>query len=170
MNTTEEQLNLLNFPPEINGHRSLFATNKLNAFTSNYVNKLIINSGLVNVQRAIDNDINPYDPIINYITCIIELGMLNELFNQSFACSDQTVLRQRLELLAWMINISVATELKLKGIKNIPVIANGNINIYYSWDNMEIIIQRILPIARQIEGVNPVQFESYINNLINLKL
>jgi hypothetical protein len=170
MNTTEQQLNLLNFPLEISRHQSLFSVNKLNAFTSKYVQKLISNRGLANVQSAIDNDSNPYDPTVNYITCIMELGMLHELFNQSFASTNQTILGQRMEYLAWAINISLATELKLKGIKNIPAIANGSINIYYTWDNMEIIIQRILPIARQIEGAVPHEVESYINNLINSKL
>jgi len=170
MNTTEQQLNLLNFPLEISRHRGSFNISKLNTFTNKYVGKLINNKGLSNVQRSIDNDSNPYDPTINYLTCIMELGILNELFNQSFASSNQTVLNERLELLAWAINISVATELKLKGIRNIPSIANGNINIYYTWDNMEIIIQRILPIARQIEGAIPHEVGSYINNLINSKL
>ncbi len=170
MNTTEQQLNLLKFPSEISRHRSSFSVNKLNAFTSKYIQKLISTSGLTNVQSAIDRDSNPYDPIINYITCIMELGMLHELFNQSFASTNQTTLGQRMEYLAWAINISLATELKLKGIKNIPAIASGSINIYYTWDNMEIIIQRILPIARQIEGAVPHEVGSYINNLINSKL
>jgi hypothetical protein len=100
----------------------------------------------------------------------MELGILHELFNQSFASSNQTILNERLELLAWAINISVATELKLKGIRNIPSIANGNINVYYSWDNMEVIIQRIMPIAKQIDGAVPQEVGAYINNLISSKL
>lgn len=170
MNTTEQQLNLLNFPPNISRHLSSFSVSKLNSFTSKYVTKLINNRGVSNVQRAIDNDSNQYDSTINYITCIMELGILHEFFNQSFASFNRTVLNQRLELLAWAINISLATELKLKGIKNIPSIANGNINIYYTWNNMEIIMERIMPIAQQIEGVDPHEVGLYINNLINSKL
>jgi hypothetical protein len=100
----------------------------------------------------------------------MELGMLHELFNQSFASTNHTVLDQRMELLAWATNISVATELKTIGIKNIPSIANGNINIYYTWDNMETIIQRIMPIACQIQGAHSLEVASYIKNLINSKL
>jgi hypothetical protein len=170
MNTTEQQLNLLNFPPDISRHRSSFSVVKLDAFTDKYITKLFRNNGLSAIQRAIDSDSNPNDPTINYLTCIMELGILHELFNQSFASSNQTVLNERLELLAWAINISVATELKLKGIRNIPSIANGNINIYYTWDNMEIIIQRIMPIAKQIDGAVPHEVGTYINNLISSKL
>lgn len=170
MNTTEQQLNLLNFPMEISRHRSSFSISKLNTFTNKYIGKLINNKGLKNVQKAVDNDSNPYDPTINYLTCIMELGILHELFSQSFASSSQTILNERLELLAWAINISVATELKLRGMRNIPSIANGSINIYYSWDNMEIILQRIMPIARQIDGAVTHEVGAYINNLINTKL
>ena len=170
MNTTEQQLNLLNLTLEISRHRGSFSISKLNTFTNKYVEKLINNKGLSNVQRAIEYDSNPYDPTINYLTCIMELGILNELFNQSFASSNQTILNERLELLAWAINISVATELKLKGIRNIPSIANGKINIYYSWNNMEVIIQRIMPIAKQIDGAVPQEVGAYINNLISSKL
>jgi hypothetical protein len=170
MNTTDQQLNLLNFPLEISRHRGSFSITKLNTFTNKFVAKLITNKGLTNVQRAIDNDSNPYDPTINYLTCIMELGILHELFNQSFASSSQTILDERLELLAWAINISVATELKLMGIRNIPSIANGSINIYFTWNNMEIILQRIMPIANQIDGAVPHEVENYINNLISTKL
>lgn len=170
MNTTEQQLNLLNFPPDIYRHRSSFSVVKLDAFTSKYIAKLFFNNGLSEIQRAIDSDSNPYDTIINYITCILELGILHELYNQSFASDNSSILRQRLELLAWAINISVATELKSKGIMRLPAIAGGSINIYYTWDNMEIIIQRIMPIASQIEGAVPHEVGSYINNLINSKL
>jgi hypothetical protein len=52
----------------------------------------------------------------------------------------------------------------------VPAMAGGSINIYYTWDNMEIIIQRIMPIASQIEGAVPHEVGSYINNLINSKL
>jgi len=170
MNTTEQQLNLLNFPPEISRHRSSFSVVKLDEFTRKYITKLVRNNGLSAIQRAIDSDSNPYDTIINYITCIIELGILHELYNQSFASANSTILNQRLELLAQAINISVATELKLQGIMRVPAIAGGSINIYYTWDNMEIIIQRIMPIASQIEGAVPHEVGSYINNLINSKL
>jgi hypothetical protein len=170
MNTTEQQLNLLNFPPDISRHRSSFSVVKLDAFTHKYITKLFRNNGLPAIQRAIDSDSNPYDTIINYITCIMELGILHELYYQSFASANSTILNQRLELLAWAINISVATELKLQGIMRVPAIAGGSINIYYTWDNMEIIIQRIIPIANQIEGAVPHEVGAYINNLINSKL
>ena len=170
MNTTEQQLNLLNFPPDISRHRSSFSVVKLDAFTHKYITKLFRNNGLSAIQRAIDSDSNPYDTIINYITCIMELAILHELYNQSFASANSTILNQRLELLAWSINISVATELKSQGIMRVPAMAGGSINIYYTWDNMEIIIQRIMPIASQIEGAVPHEVGSYINNLINSKL
>jgi hypothetical protein len=170
MNTTEQQLNLLHFPADISRHRSSFSINLLNEFTGKYVQKLISNSGLANVQRAIDSDSDPYDPTINYITSIMILGMLHELFYQSFASNNQMVLAQRMELLAWAINISVATELKLIGIKNIPSILNGTVNIYYTWDNMETIIQTCMPIASQIEGTIPHEVGDYINDLISSRL
>ena len=169
MNTTEHQLNLLNLPPHISHHRSSFCVVKLDAFTRKYITKLVRNNGLSDIQRAIDRDSNP-DTIINYITCIMELGILHELYNQSFASANSTILNQRLELLAVAINISVATELKLQGIIRLPAMDNGSINIYYTWDNMIIIIQRIMPIASHIEGALSNEVGSYINNLINSKL
>ncbi len=164
------QLDLLNFPHEISRHRNLLSIEKVNAFTNRYVSKLITKYSLSKVQSAIDNDSNPYDPVINYITCIMELGMLHELLHQSYAIENQLSLNERLEYLAWAINISVASDLKSKGILRIPSLANGNINIYYSWDNMEQIIKRILPIARQMDGAVHQEVSAYINNLISSKL
>lgn len=166
----KHQLDLLNFPPEISRHRNLLSIEKVNEFTNSYVSKLINKQGLSKVQSAIDNDSNPYDPVINYITCIMELGMLHELLHQSYAIANPSTLNERLEYLAWTINISVATDLKSKGILRIPSLANGSINIYYSWNNMEQIIKRILPIASQMDGAVPHEVNSYINNLIASKL
>jgi hypothetical protein len=170
MTNFHTQLDSLDFPPNINRHANLFSLDNLKEFTDKYVSKLIHKHGLSNVQAAIDNDNNPYDPVINYITCIAELGMLHELFYQSFASANSTVLNERLEYLAWAINISIANSLKSKGVVNIPSIANGQILIYFSWNNMEIIIQRIWSIANQISGAVPQEVEAYLNNLIQSKL
>ena len=129
--TIKKQLDLLNFPPEISRHRNLLSIEKVNAFTDEYISKMINKHGLSKVQLAIDNDNNPYDPVINYITCIMELGMLHELFHQSYAITNPSSLNERLEYLAWTINISIATDLISKGILRIPSLANGSINIYY---------------------------------------
>lgn len=170
MTSISNQIDLLGFPSEIKQHSRLFSLEQLNAFTNMYVRTLIVNNGIPTVQAAIDNDSNPHNPVINYITSLMELGMLHELFHQSFASSNLSVLNQRLEYLAWAINISVANNLKDNGIKRIPSLADGQINIYYTWNNMEIIIQRILPIASQIEGAMPNEIKSFIDNLINEKL
>jgi len=165
-----KQLNLLGFPPEIKQHSSQFSLEKLNSFVSRYLDNMIASHGLRNVQSAIDSDSNPHNPVINYITCIMELGMLHELYHQSFASANSAILNQRMEFLAWAINISVANHLKEKGIERIPSLGEGQINIYYSWDNMEIITQRIMPIASQIDGAMPNEIKSYIDNLISEKL
>jgi hypothetical protein len=170
MNSTEQQLTLLNFPTNISRHLNSFSVIQLNNFVNRFISKLIIHQGLNNVQIAIDKDDNPYDTTINYITSVMEVGILHELYNQSFSTANHTMLQERLELLAWAVNISVATELKLNGIMRIPAIAGGRINIYYTWDNMEIIIQRIMPVASQIHSADPQQVDSYINDLINSKL
>lgn len=170
MNTISIQLEQLGFPPEIKQHSSLFSLENLNSFVSKYLDNMITSHGLRNVQSAIDSDSNPHNPIINYLTCIMELGMLHELYHQSFASANSTILNQRMEFLAWAINISVANHLKEKGIERIPSLGNGQINIYYSWNNMEIIIQRIMPIASQIDGAMPNEVKAYIDNLIYEKL
>mgnify|MGYP000695847361 CR=1 FL=1 len=82
MNLLNNQLQLLNFPSEIAQHSNEFSTNELNVFTEKYVSHLISTFGLEKVQSSIDRDSNPNDPIINYITCLLELGMLNEFFHQ----------------------------------------------------------------------------------------
>jgi len=170
MNAVTIQLEQLGFPPEIKRHFSHFSIENLNSFVSRYLENMIASHGLRNVQSAIDSDSNPHNPIINYITCIMELGMLHELYHQSFASANPTILNQRMEFLAWAINISVANHLKEKGIERIPSLGSGQINIYYSWNNMEIIIQRIMPIASQIEGAVPSEVRTYIDNLIYDKL
>lgn len=170
MTSIKQQLEILNFPLEISRHGDLLSIEKVNEFTNMYVSKLINKHGLPKVQSAIDNDSNPYDQVINYITCIMELGMLHELLHQSYAIANPTSLNERLEYLAWTINISVATDLKSKGILRIPSLANGSINIYYSWNNMEQIIKRILPIANQMDGAVRLEVQAYIDNLILQKL
>lgn len=164
------QLDLLGFPSEISRHRKYLSLEKIQSFADKYVNKLIGKHGLSSVQAAIDSDSSPYDPVINYITCIIELEMLHELLHQSYAINDSEILNERMELLAWAVNIAVATSLKSNGIKRIPELADGRILIYYSWNNMEQIIKRIWPIASQIDGAVPEEVENYINNLISTKL
>ncbi len=164
------QIDLLGFPNEISRHRKYLSLEKVYSFADKYVTKLIVKHGLSNVQSAIDSDSNPYDPVINYITCIIELGMLNELLNQSYAIADPEMLNERMELLAWAVNVSVASSLKSKGVRRIPALADGKILIYYSWDNMEQIIKRVWPIASQIDGAVPHEVENYIRNLITTKL
>ncbi len=164
------QLNLLGFPDEIRRHSKLLSLEKVNSFTDLYVNKLITKYGSSKIQNAIDSDSDPHDPVINYITCIIELCMLHELLHQSYAIEDSITLSERMEYLAWAVNISVATNLKVKGIQRIPVLENGKIYIYYSWNNMEQIIERIWPIASQMDGAVPHEVEAYINGLIATKL
>jgi hypothetical protein len=164
------QLDLLGLPSEISRHRKYLSFEKIQSFVNKYVNKLIGKYGLSSVQAAIDSDSSPYDPVINYITCIIELGMLHELFHQSYAINDSEILNERMELLAWAVNIAVATSLKSNGIKRIPALADGRILIYYSWNNMEKIINRIWPIASQIDGAVPEEVENYIDNLISTNL
>ena len=170
MSTLSNQIDLLGFPPEIKQHSSQFSLTSLNSFVSKYIDTMISKYGIRNVQSAIDSDSNPHNPVINYITCIMELGMLHELYHQSFASAKSTILNQRMEFLAWAINISVANHLKEKRIERIPSLGNGQINIYYSWDNMEIIIQRIMPIASQIDGAMPHEIQAFIDNLIYEKL
>lgn len=170
MNTTEYQLDCLGFPPYLECHRKYFSIDNLNAFVSVFISKLISNLGFSAIQMEIDSDTEPSGPAVNYITCLMETGILHELFNQSFSSPSQTILDQRLEFLSQAINISVATELKLNGFKNIPSISNGEINIYFTWDNMEIIIQRIMPVAKQVFGAVPNEVRSYINDLIDSNL
>jgi hypothetical protein len=163
----QTQLDLLEFPTDISRHRKLFSLDKLGEFTNKYISKLIQQFGLSKVQSAIDNDDNPYDPIINYITCLCELGMLHELFFQSFASTNETVLSERLEYLAWAMNISIANSPKSKGVAKVPSLANGQIHIYFTWDNMEILMQRIWPIASQITNIPAHEVEAYLANLIH---
>jgi hypothetical protein len=170
MITIKEQLELIQFPHEIKQHSSQFSLDSLNSFTNKFVKSLIAINGISNVQAAIDNDSNPNNPIINYLTCLMELGMLHELFYQSFASSNSIILNQRLEYLAWAINITVANNLKESGVQRIPSLENGHIYIYYTWNNMEIIIQRIMPIAKQIDGALPNEIRTFIENLIIEKL
>lgn len=170
MSNITYQLELLGFPPEIKQHASNLSLDKLNAFINKHISSLILKYGLPRVQSSIDSDNNPNSPVIKFITSLMEIGMLHELFHQSFASINSNVLNQRLEYLAWAINISVATNLKENGVMRIPAIANGQINIYYTWDNMEIIIRRIMPIASQIDGAVPDEVNGYIDNLINENL
>lgn len=170
MNALSNQLELLGFPPEIKEHISYFSLEKLDSFVDKYVSNMISNYDIRTVQSAIDSDSNPHNSIINFITCIMELGMLHELYYQSFASANSKILNKRMEFLAWAINISVANHLKEKGIQRIPSLGNGQINVYYSWNNMEIIIQRIMPIASQIDGAMPNEIQAFIDNLIKEKL
>ncbi len=167
------QLLLLDFPPEIKRHNALFSTEKLIGFINQYISALINKYGIARVQSVIDTDNNPHDPVINYITWIMHLAMLHELFHQSFTSSNSSVLQERLEYLVWAINISVANILKIKGIERIPSLSreNGQINIYYSWNNLEIIIEKIMPIASWLDEAKPNEALVYIDNLIrdNLK-
>jgi hypothetical protein len=164
------QLDLLGFPSEIARHRKNLLIEKIYSFADKYVIKLINKFGISTVQAAIDSDSSLYDPVINYITCIMELGMLHELLHQSYAISNPEIMNERMELLAWAVNIAVATSMKSNGINRIPELADGKILIYFTWNNMEEIIKRIWPIASQIDGAVPAEVENYINNLISTKL
>ena len=165
----ERQIKSLEMHPEILRNSKSFSLSQLAEFTEKYVQKLINKYGLNKVQLAIDNDGNPRDPIINYITCLMEISMLHELFKQSFASSNNSVLSDRLEYLAWSVNVCVANNLKDSGVKRIPALS-GNIYIYYTWDNMETIIERIYSIAAQIDGADPKEISSYIDGLIRNNL
>jgi hypothetical protein len=170
MNNTEIQLGLLHIPPRIYRHLDDFSIEKMNQFTDKYTSNLISNYGLVRVQRSIDFDNDPYDPIINYLTSLMQIAILHELFFQCFSSNNEEILSERLELLAWIVNISVATELKIKGVVRIPSIANGAVNIYYTWDNMEAIIRSIMPIINQIGEYYHEDIGNYINELISIHL
>lgn len=170
MSTLSYQLGQLGFPPEIEQHASKFSLNKLDAFTSKYIVSLIDKYGIKTVQSAIDSDSNPHNSVINYLTCLVELGMLHELYHQSFASTNPKVLNQRMEFIAWATNIAVANNLKDNGVERIPSLGNGQIYIYYSWNNMEIIIRRIMPIVSQLEGAMSNEVQAYIDNLILEKL
>ena len=164
------QLYLMGNPEEMKQHMELFSIDKLNSFVDRYTSEMINKFGINKVQNSIDADNNPHDPILSYITCIMELGILHELFHQSYASSDEDILRKRLIFIVRSINIAVATNLKAKGLKRIPSLHMGEINIYYSWENMAQILGRILPVASQMKDAVPNEIQTYIDNLIIEKL
>ncbi|MCB1179391.1 MAG: hypothetical protein KDK36_17550 [Leptospiraceae bacterium] len=163
------QIDSFGFPEEIKKQTEQFSLDKLNSFVKKYIEKMIAKFGIINVQSAIDLDSDPNNPVINYITCLMELGILHELFHQSFASNSLDILKSRMEYLAWAINITVANNLIENGVRNIPKLEN-EICIYYSWNNLKIIIQRIMPIAIQIDGAVPHEVRGFIHNLIAEKL
>jgi hypothetical protein len=165
----QSQINNLKIPTEVVAFSEGFSLLKLSEFTEKYVKKLVNKYNIKLLQESIDNDSNPLNPVINYITCLMEIGILHELFKQSFATQNNSILNARLEFLAWAVNICVANNLKNIGIKRIPMLTGG-ICIYYTWDNMQNIINRIYPIAAQIDGADSKEIDAYINNLIEKNL
>jgi len=151
-------------------HSSLISAKEVSLFTSKYINKMINKYGLAEVQKAVDIDNNPYNPITNYITSLFEISILEQAFRQNLASSDKTVHYERMWALSWAINVSIANDLKYAGIKRIPTIKMGQTAIYYSIDLVEQLVKRVDHLTSQFDGAMPNEVQGLINNLIKTKL
>lgn len=165
----DEQIQYCELPPELNIHYQKFNLKNLVDFTNRHIKNLIANHGVERVQITVDRDDNPRDPILMFITSLMEIGMIHEVFHQNFGSSNQSILSQRMEYLALAMNITIGNCLLEAGVKRIPKILN-KIYIYYTADNIDELGNRIWPIVSQIDGADPIEINNYINGLINRNL
>ena len=127
----------------------LFSIEKVNAFTKPSIGRLIS---------------------MNYITSLFEISALKEMHLQNFLISDESKLIQRLEYAMTIINTSIAFDLRESGIRGIPTIANGKIDIFYGWSQIDQLISRIAPVALQMAEADSFSATMYIRQLIKENL
>lgn len=146
----------------------LFSIEKVNAFTKPSIGRLISIRGLDLVQLELDADVINFS--MNYITSLFEISALKEMHLQNFLISDESKLIQRLEYAMTIINTSIAFDLRESGIRGIPTIANGQIDIFYGWSQIDQLINRIAPVALQMADAESFSATMYIRQLIKENL
>jgi len=155
------------FPRRIALQRHKCSLEKLNAFTRPSVKRLILTRGLAKVQKEIDEDQINFS--VNYITALIEITIVKELYLQNMLTEDLEVLENRIIYVAEVTNTSVAFDLVDFGVLRIPMLSSG-VNQYYTWDNMQKIIDRVMPAVLTMLNSSPITVTNYIYSLIKERL
>jgi hypothetical protein len=146
----------------------LFSIEKVNAFTKPSIGRLISIRGLDLVQLELDADVINFS--MNYITSLFEISALKEMHLQNFLIPDESKLIHRLEYAMTIINTSIAFDLREIGVRSIPTIAHGEIDIFFGWHQIEQLIHRIIPVALQMAESDSFSATMYIRQLIKENL
>ena len=94
---------------------------------------------------------------------------MKELYLQNMLTEDLEVLENRIIYVAEVTNTSVAFDLVDFGVLRIPMLSSG-VNQYYTWDNMQKIIDRVMPAVLTMLNSSPITVTNYIYSLIKERL
>jgi hypothetical protein len=164
------QLRSIGFPNELNSQIAILPIDLIESFVGSYVGKALNRYSFADIQSTLDSDDN--NAVIQYWTCIIEIGVFHTLHFGKLVVADREVHDMRVNLLAHALNFTLGKELKNRGFLRVPFIESEYepIHLYFKWDNVTIIIERVGGIASQFAGADKQNVESYISNLVHRNL
>jgi len=139
--TLREKLDRLDFLTNLATQIREIDLRQIETFVSGKLLHLFLKMSANAIQDTVDRDVYPV--IVNYLTHIIEVGSIKSVAVNRQEMKSRRDLSDYVYIMVWAYNICIADGLIRHGMKNIPAVKDGLINIYYSDNALLMIADRI---------------------------